>query len=388
MNPSRHTAHHGSSLTILWRCPLMAETKVFIGNDEMSRLAQIVEQTEAGQKVLVLMQPTLPTVLKEKIITQLQLAKWSVDSMEIEDGEAGKASVTLFAIWERLQQLKFSRKDTIIAIGGGTLTDIAGFAAATYLRGVNLILVPTTLLAQVDAAIGGKTAVNLPAGKNLAGTFYFPSAIVIDPSTLDTLPRRSFVSGLGEIIKYALIEKTVVDTTEYKLGQRTLFAYLNEVLDANFDYRHPALAGIITSCVKMKLAVVAKDAMEKDLRRSLNLGHTLGHALELAGNFALSHGEAVSIGLMFACYLSVTEQRIDQDITVQVEKLLKQAGLPTRIPADMSLAKVAEAMLQDKKRERSSIKMVLPNKPIGSVDFSVNIEGREMARLVSEFSAN
>jgi len=305
--------------------------------------------------------------------------------MEVPDGEAGKSIACLNDIWERLQALGFTRRDTILAVGGGALTDIGGFAAATYLRGINFIAVPTTVLAQVDAAIGGKTGINLKSGKNLAGAFYFASAIVVDTSLLATLSRRDFVSGLAEVIKYGMIEKTIANESEYTPGPKPLFPFLEECLDERFTYDHVALPGIITSCIKMKLSVVAKDPQENDLRRCLNLGHTLGHALEVASDFELSHGEAVAIGLVFATSVSIKRNKIDKEFLPRLTAVLERSGLPARAPASVSVEKIIAAMLHDKKRQAQAIKMVLPEAALGVVNYHADINVAEVEQLVADF---
>jgi len=385
MTMSRHKTHHGPSLTLLWQTSLAQQTKVFVGGDELAKLGAIVGQTGAGEKILLLKQPTLSPNTLAKIVDSLGDNRLSVSVMEVPDGEAGKSIACLNDIWERLQELGFTRRDTILAVGGGAVTDIGGFAAATYLRGLNFIAVPTTVLAQVDAAIGGKTGINLKAGKNLAGAFYFASAIVVDPSMLATLPQRDFVSGLAEIIKYGMIEKTIAKESEYVAGPKPLFAFLEECLDEHFAYDHVALPGIITSCIKMKLSVVAKDPQEKDLRRCLNLGHTLGHALEAATDFELSHGEAVAIGLVFATSLSLKRNKIDKDSLPRLISLLKQSGLPTCVPPSVSVEKLRGAMLHDKKRQAQAIKMVLPEELLGVVDYHADVNVAEVNQLVADF---
>ncbi|PWT96479.1 MAG: 3-dehydroquinate synthase [Candidatus Melainabacteria bacterium] len=385
MTTSRHKTHHGPSLTLLWQTSLAQQTKVFVGGDELAKLGAIVGQTRAGEKILLLKQPTLPPMTLAKIVASLGDKGLSVSVMEVPDGEAGKSLTCLNNTWERLQELGFTRSDTILAVGGGAVTDIGGFASATYLRGINFIAVPTTVLAQVDAAIGGKTGINLPAGKNLAGAFYFASAIVVDTSLLATLPRRDFVSGLAEIIKYGMIEKTIANESEYVAGPKPLFPFLEECLDEHFAYDHVALPGIITSCIKMKLSVVAKDPQEKDLRRCLNLGHTLGHALEAASDFELSHGEAVAVGLVFATTLGIKRNKIDKDNLPRLTSLLKRSGLPTRVPASISVEKLSKAILHDKKRQAQAIKMVLPEGAIGLVDYHADVNIAEVDQLVADF---
>jgi 3-dehydroquinate synthase len=383
-----HKAHLGPSLTLLWRTALNAETKVFIGEQEIARLAAITSQTVSGKKILLLQQGKHRAVDLDRLSAELKERDFALTVMQIPDGEAGKSKQCLLEIWKRLEELKFSRQDTILAIGGGAVSDIAGFAASTYLRGVNLIVVPTTVLAQVDAAIGGKTGINVESGKNLIGSYYFAKAIVVDPSVLATLPRRAFVSGLAEIVKYGLLEQTIAENSEYKPGAKPLFSILEASLGPDFDHADTSLPGIITSCIKMKLAVVGADPFEKDLRRCLNLGHTLGHALERASDFAISHGEAVSIGLVFALNLSVQEKKIDANALTRVRTLLEKVGLPLSIPDSISIPKTVAALFQDKKRQGQSITMILAKDSLGQVDYHYQVTTETIEKQITAFAAN
>jgi len=262
------------------------------------------------------------------------------------------------------------------------VTDLAGFAASTFKRGLNLALLPTTLLAQVDAAIGGKNGINLASAKNLAGTFYFPQAVMVDPLMLATLPPRQFASGMAEIIKYALIEDTVAAASDYLPGPRPLFDVLEQVLDKNFTYDDPTLTGIVMSCIKMKLLVVGQDPFEAGLRRTLNLGHTLGHALEKVSRYQMTHGEAISIGMIFALNLSVRKGLIAREALDRVRALLARAGLPQEIPAGLDTAGLVEAIGHDKKRQGDTIKFILPKARLGVVDFAVDLPVKELSELL------
>ena len=376
--------HHGEPININWRSSIEVSSRLVIGKGSVNKLADLLSQIHSGSKVLLLKQPGLFIEEIAGIKQALHTAGFSAHILEVPDGEACKSTNCLLQIWNALHEFKFSRQDTIVAYGGGALTDIAGFAASTYLRGINLVTIPTTLLAQVDAAIGGKTAINFHDHKNLAGSFYFARAIIVDIDTLATLPNNQFVSGLAEVIKYGFLEKTIAAESEYSPGPKPLLAILDELV-ANPTWDNSLLPGIIASCIKMKLSVVAKDPIENGLRRCLNLGHTLGHALESAGNFQLSHGQAVAIGTAFAFRLSVSRGQISQTDESKAISLLKGAGLPTSVPTDISVEKLLDPLFRDKKSEGESIKMVLPANCLGEVDYQSAIKRQEIENMLSVF---
>jgi 3-dehydroquinate synthase len=251
------------------------------------------------------------------------------------------------------------------------------------LRGLNLVLVPTSLLAQVDAAIGGKNAINLPSGKNLAGTFFFPKAVLADQEVLESLPRRQITSGLAEIIKYALIEDTVAKGSDYEKGPRALLDIIEDLVHQEVEYDDPVLSGLITSCIKMKLFVVARDPQEGSLRRCLNLGHTLGHALETVGQeHELSHGEAIAIGIAQIAKFAVSQKHIDKASLERVKEILVRAELPCDIPKGLSKDKLVQVMSTDKKRSGDKIRLVVPHGKLGTVDIETGMPLAELNKLV------
>jgi 3-dehydroquinate synthase len=383
----KHKTAPSTPLNINWRTSFGVESKVTVGAGICKRAGYYLSQLNVGRNVLILKQPHLDRETLDAIVSDLEERGHDPNVMELPDGEACKSNATLLSVWQRLQKLGFTRQDTMLAIGGGAITDLAGFAASTYLRGINLVLVPTTLLAQVDAAIGGKTAINLDAGKNLAGTFYFPRTIVVDPETLQTLPRRQFVSGLAEVVKYGMLEKTIAAETEYKPGPIPLIDFLENSLSKDFSPSDPIMSGIIMSSIKMKLAVVAKDPHEDGLRRCLNLGHTVGHGVEKGSSYQLTHGEAVSIGLAFASQLAVKFKMLSEKDATRTITLLKNVELPTSIPSDLKLEAITEALFHDKKRSGKSFKMVIPNGDLGTVDYTKIVHADELTTYVEEFIA-
>jgi len=262
-------------------------------------------------------------------------------------GEQEKSRERKSALEDMLLSQKFGRDTCMIALGGGVTTDLVGYLASTYCRGVPLILVPTTLLAMVDAAIGGKTAVNTQFGKNLIGTFYPPDCIFIDPSTLSSLPISEWTNGIAEVIKYALIHSP------------QLFQMLRNWNRA--DIKQTEI--IIQECVLIKAQVVEMDFEEKlGLRRILNFGHTIAHALELLENYHLPHGEAVAIGMLVESFISVRMGYLPQASLSEIEELIRSFPFALKISSGVTREKMLEALLLDKKNAQGAIRFVLLEK--------------------------
>ncbi len=275
-------------------------------------------------------------------------------------GEPQKQLGTAAKLYDRMARFRMDRKSLLVAVGGGVITDLGGFVASTYMRGIPVILVPTTLLGQVDAAIGGKTGVNLPQGKNLVGTFYQPRAVFCDTEVLRTLPSREFTAGLGEVAKYVVIR----DAELYCTIENNL---------AKIGARDPAvLDEIVYRCVKIKADVVSEDERESGLRAILNYGHTIGHGLEAAGNYrALHHGEAVAIGMEAEAFLAKELGMAPAEMLLMQTRLLKLCGLPTRAKK-LPLRKVLDAMKLDKKGVDGRARFVLPE-AIGRVRHGIEV---------------
>lgn len=265
------------------------------------------------------------------------------------DGEQYKTLSTLNLIFDALLQGHYTRQSLLIALGGGVIGDITGFGAACYQRGIDYIQVPTTLLAQVDSSVGGKTAVNHPLGKNMIGAFCQPKAVIIDVNTLDTLDDRQFKAGLAEVVKYGLI------------FDAAFFNWLERHIDAILNRSKPELIHMITRACQLKADVVARDEFDTTGERALlNFGHTFGHGLErLLGYGTWLHGEAVAAGMMMASDLSCRLNWISQDDDHRIEQLLVKIGLPTRAPASVLPADLLSAMAHDKKREDNALPLIL-----------------------------
>jgi 3-dehydroquinate synthase len=271
----------------------------------------------------------------------------------LEPGEVHKDLAAWQRILDALVAAELTRDSAVIALGGGVVGDLAGFAAATYLRGIAVIQVPTTLLAQVDAAVGGKTAVDHPAGKNLIGAFHQPLAVIADLETLATLDDRQYRAAFSEVIKHALI------------ADPAFLDLIDQDLDRLLAREVDALAPVVSRCCEIKAAIVAEDEREAGRRAVLNLGHSFGHALELITDFELLHGEAVSIGLVMAASLAVAQGRCDPSVADRITALLQRAGLPVAIPATVAPEALVDAMAMDKKRDAAGLRLVLPE-AIGS----------------------
>lgn len=284
----------------------------------------------------------------------------------LKDGEREKNFKNYKKILECALKLKLTRKSAIVAIGGGVVGDLAGFCASTYMRGIDFIQVPTTLLACVDSSVGGKTAIDTSFGKNLIGTFYQPKVVFINPKFLKTLNERQFKTGLGEVLKYSFIEKSCMCEEELNL---TNFLSTEDVLARD----EKVLARLIEICVKLKKSVVEKDEKENGLRRILNFGHTYGHAIEKITNYKkFTHGEAVVEGMRFAFNLAVERNLIDKNYKFLVDDVIKKFNFPA-IP-QYKKSKIIDLMLMDKKSDGKSINFILPTdySYVGVFDLSSN----------------
>jgi 5-deoxy-5-amino-3-dehydroquinate synthase len=278
----------------------------------------------------------------------------NADVFLVDDGESAKTLATVERLARELAAWGLLRDDVVVALGGGVVGDVAGFTAAIYHRGVAVVQVPTTLLAQIDAAIGGKTGVNLPEGKNLLGAFHQPAAVVADVDTLRTLTEREYRAGLGEVAKYALIAQLRGDGLE-------LAELVETSAEAIRGRNAEVLTELVSRCVELKADVVARDPEERTgVRAILNYGHTLGHALEAASGFdELLHGEAVAVGLVFAGSLAAALGRVDLSTAERHAQIVTALGLPVRAPDGLDSSKLLELMRRDKKA-KGGLTFVLP----------------------------
>jgi 3-dehydroquinate synthase len=310
--------------------------------DDHARWRQAIR----GRHVLVISNTTVAPLYLDRVAKGLDGLQW--DSFLLDDGEAHKTFANVERALAALAKLGATRDACIIALGGGVVGDLAGFTAACWMRGIDFIQLPTTLLAMVDSSVGGKTGVNLPAGKNLVGAFHQPRGVFADIGTLATLPEREFRAGLAEVVKGAAI------------GDAEFFAWLETHADALAKRDPAAVAEAIARKVAYKAGVVARDETEQGERALLNLGHTFGHALETAGRYTtLLHGEAVAVGMVLAAQLSQQLGMGTLDDTLRLQRLLDTLGLPTDVPPGMDPKQLLALMRLDKKNTAGTLRLIL-----------------------------
>lgn len=321
---------------------------IHIGDGVLERAGEYLAQVGLRGKVAVVTNPTVAQLYLDVVNDALKASGFEVVPVLIPDGEEHKNLSTLAQIFDRLIDERLERKSCILALGGGVIGDMAGFAAATYLRGVPYVQVPTTLLAQVDSSVGGKTAVDHREGKNLIGAFYQPRLVLIDVAVLRTLPRRELIAGLGEVIKYGIIEDPA------------LFRLLERDIDKLIALDRKLLIQVIATSCAIKARVVEQDEREDDYRAVLNFGHTLGHALEAATHYTqFLHGEAIGVGMAKATALSQHFGHCDDTAVERIRKLIAQAGLPLEIPPNVTLQSLIQGMEVDKKSAGGKVKFVM-----------------------------
>ncbi|MCL4476735.1 MAG: 3-dehydroquinate synthase [Nitrospirae bacterium] len=306
-------------------------------------------------RVAVISNPTVYGLYGAVVSDSLKRAGLDAPLVLIPDGEGYKELLWAYYLFGELLKQRLDRASALIALGGGVIGDITGFVASTYMRGISFIQVPTTLLAQVDSSVGGKTGVNHPLGKNMIGTFYQPRLVWADISTLQSLPKREFLAGIAEVIKYGVI------------WDEALFRFLEDNREKILNLDRHALEHIIKRSCEIKAEVVSRDEREGGLRAILNYGHTIGHALEAAtGYTSYLHGEAVAVGMYLETRLSSLLGLMDTKETERIRDLIRSYGLPSEMPQDMDAEKILSSMRLDKKAVAGELKFILPER-IGSV---------------------
>lgn len=310
------------------------------------RSAQPWKANLAAGPILVVTNDVVAPLYLDRLLDSIGPA--TVETLILPDGEAQKNIENWSKILDKLVSMRAGRDATLITLGGGVVGDLGGFAAASYMRGIGFIQAPTTLLAQVDASVGGKTAFNHPLGKNLVGAFYQPLAVVADTESLGTLPIREFRAGLAEVIKYGA------------LMDADFFSWLEDRVEAILAQDAEVMAAMIRRCVENKARIVAEDERESGRRALLNLGHSFAHALELIGKYdTYLHGEAVAIGMVVAARLSERRNLCDAGTSQRLAALLTAFGLPVRVPGNIGASQVLDAMSRDKKNSAGTRRLIL-----------------------------
>ena len=313
---------------------------VLIGRGLLTSVGGMILPLIKGKKLALVTDSTVDGIYADTVADSLTDAGFEVSKFVFPAGEGSKCMSTYAALLNFLAEHRLSRKDAIVALGGGVTGDLAGFAAATYLRGIDFVQIPTTLLAAVDSSVGGKTAVNLKAGKNLMGAFYQPSLVLCDTDTLSTLPEEEFANGMAEIIKYGVIfDKDLFDKVS------------GGVVKSDME-------DIIARCVELKRDVVAKDEFDRGERQLLNFGHTMAHSIEKCSNFEIPHGSAVAIGMVIASRAAFALGWSKEDCTDAIINANKNNNLP--FECEYTPKDLADAALSDKKREGGTINFVMP----------------------------
>lgn len=336
-----------------------ATYEVLIGSGLLQKAGEAVKKVISPCKAAIVTDSTVVHLYEETVRKSLTEAGFSVCTFVFPAGEASKNIHTLSHLLEFLAKEEMTRTDLIVALGGGVTGDLAGFGAAVYLRGISFVQIPTTFLAAIDSSVGGKTAVDLEAGKNLAGAFYQPKLVLCDTDVLQTLPEVVFADGIAEALKYGV------------LGDDALFEKI-----ARGDFRQE-LEEIIETCVSMKRDVVEEDEFDTGKRQLLNLGHTFGHAIEQKSHFQMTHGHAVAIGMHLIAKAAEAKGIAEKGTAAAIAKALEQNQLPKE--TEFSPAEVAEGTLRDKKRRGGTISFVFPKK-IGACEI-VKIPVEEVEAL-------
>ncbi|ELS04719.1 3-dehydroquinate synthase [Xenococcus sp. PCC 7305] len=331
--------------------------EIAIAKGNLSQLGSQMQQLNLGKKVLLISNPEIFDFYGNTCIESLENAGFEVCKHLIPAGETAKHLQSIEKVYDTALANRIERSSTLVALGGGVIGDMTGFAAATWLRGVNFVQVPTSLLAMVDASVGGKTGVNHPQGKNLIGAFYQPKLVLIDPDVLQTLPEREFRAGMAEVIKYGVIWDEDLFTKLEQASNIDSFATIDQQL----------LETILIRSCQAKADVVSQDEKESGIRAILNYGHTIGHAVESLTKYQkFVHGEAVAIGMVAAGKIAVEMGLWTAEETQRQDALIRKAQLPTEIPSELELQDISSTLQSDKKVKAGKVRFVLPTK-IGEV---------------------
>ncbi len=317
---------------------------MYVEPGALARLPLLVQQLLPKRRVAIIADARVQGLYRSG---QWDAAPWAGDSLSFEPGEKSKTRETWAELTDQLTERGFGRDAGLVALGGGVTGDLAGFVAATYMRGIPYLQVPTTVLAMLDASVGGKTGVDTPSGKNLVGAFHPPAAVIADPRTLETLPEREYRAGLAEAVKHGLI------------ADKSYLAWIESNTEAIGKRDLEALVHLVRRSVEIKAHVVSDDERESGRRAILNAGHTIAHALEQASGYTVPHGEAVALGLVAESHLAETLGVGKPGLSRRVAELLTRLGLPVRLPLSISIRRVLDGMSRDKKNKGGEVHFAL-----------------------------
>jgi len=348
---------------------LLSSYEIHIGNGIIERIALLIAKNHKASRHIIITDSNVNRLYGPKLLAGLKNVGLNVDLIEFPAGESSKNINTVMDITGKLLEMGADRTSVLIAFGGGVVGDMVGFVASVYMRSIPYIQIPTSLIAQVDSSIGGKTAIDLACGKNLLGTFYQPKAVFTDLNFLTTLPPKEFNNGLAEIIKYGIID------------DEKMFRLLEENMDDIKSKDEALLKKIVESCCRIKKSIVEIDEREQGLRRILNYGHTLGHALEAQSDFAISHGEGVALGMIAAAHISERAGYLATQERERIESLIHQAGLPNGIPNKLAVDGIISRLQMDKKKKGEVIHFVLLKK-VGMPFVNRGIDEKIIAEVI------
>lgn len=345
---------------------------IHIGDHLLDRCSSFFADLERVSHAVIITDSNVAPLYLRPLLQVLQQSNIRTDSFVIDAGEESKSLAWAERIWNWMLDIRTDRRSLVVALGGGVVGDLAGFVAATFARGIRLLQIPTSLLAQVDSSVGGKVGINLPKAKNMVGAFHQPCAVLIDVSTLKTLPQREYLSGLAEVVKYGVI----LDSE--------FFSYLEQHIEGLLAQHADVLITIVKMCCQLKASVVEQDERElTGLRAILNYGHTFAHAIEtLTGYGQWLHGEAVAMGMVCAARLAARLGMFPEEMVRRQESLLSSLRLPTRIHG-LTPDRMLECMMLDKKVQHGSLRFILPQ-TIGRVVMVDNVSLQEVEAVIRE----
>ena len=348
--------------------------RIVVASGALQSVGQRLRELRLGSRAALVSDGAIMRLYGKTVVASLEAAGFTVTTIDVPEGEAAKTLTVAEHCWDQLLTAGLDRTSTVLALGGGAVGDVAGFAAATYMRGINFVQLPTTVLAQVDASIGGKTAIDHPVGKNMIGAFHQPRLVVVDPAVARTLPEREFRSGLAEIVKHGI----VLDADYFAELERDLAPLAARDLDV--------LERIIGGSCRLKASVIERDEREAELRHVLNYGHTIGHALEAATGYArYAHGEAVSLGIVAEARLARRLGIADDETTARQERMLETLGLPVRAPS-IDVEPIVSAMARDKKAKDGRVPFVLAPR-IGAFRIVYDVPTTEVRAVIASLAS-
>ncbi|HEX7475882.1 MAG TPA: 3-dehydroquinate synthase [Dehalococcoidales bacterium] len=346
--------------------------EVQIGSGLLEGTAEKLKGLGFTHKAVVITNPEVKRLYGDLLISNLEAAGFTTALLEVPDGEEYKSLDEASKLYQQLSDFQAERMTPVLALGGGVIGDLAGFVSATYLRGIPLVHLPTTLLAQVDSSVGGKTAVNQGHLKNNIGAFYQPKLVIADIATLKTLPKREFTNGLAEVIKYGIIK------------DKELFYLLQNKLERLTTLNPRFIEEAVVRCISIKAEITEKDEKDLGLRNILNFGHTVGHAIEIVSNYRIKHGRAVATGMVAAATISQKMGILTNSDLEDIKTVISAAGLPVKFPR-LVIEKIIEAMEHDKKKLGGRIRFILP-KTIGEVLINDEVSLETVKQVIKEMA--